>query len=208
MLAKIWSGQELSELHNRAESGVLYQTALAPDLLAILVAETEQLFQEKPLTSHMHGKVGVAWERYAELYVCPHDSHHLVLHETLQEKIFKLYPFTPYEKKWCAALLKYDALDGMTSHRDYSYNKCMLGTLVLKGSILFGSGSTRETSYEPENLTLAHSGDFIALKAPLEQPFERPFFCMFSPVPSTIVRIWMREQTHCPHTRGAEHEHH
>jgi len=99
----------------------------------------------------------------------------------------------------CYSLIEFNSLEGMSSHRDYSYNRYVLGTLVLDGELLCGCGSKRETAYIPSNMKLLSRGDLLVIKAPTDESTERPFFFMTSPVQCIVSRFWIRNNQNCPH---------
>jgi hypothetical protein len=185
------------------EAGFFYQNFLTEDQTSQALEEALKVFDSAPPHS-VDGMVGIAYEKYEDVYVCPRQKELIPsLNDAIEERIFTHPKFSLYAEKWCASLVKFDKLSGMTSHRDYSYNKNMLGTLVLDGNVLFGSSiSERDDAYSPSNTVLAGRGDLIGLKVPERNDEGRPFFSIISPNESTLLRIWMRDRIKCPSCRG------
>jgi len=205
MLQKTISLEGFGRLDSNT-SGLIYYSFLTGDQLGLVAKEVKTAFDTSK-ESKIDGKVGVAYERYSNLYICGENKQMVPsLRQSIEDKIFSDGKFPQYSDKWCASLVKFRPLDGMTSHRDYSYNKLMLGTLVLDGDILFGSHLfKRDGTYNPSNIVLANKGDLIALKAPNETSITRPFFSIFSPGYSLVMRIWMRDPSKCPSCSGEKY---
>ena len=145
------------------------------------------------------GKAGAAYERLTSAYVgCTKFGKQQMDLSILESKIFELAEgYTSYA--CCFSVVRLNPLGGMTSHRDYSYNRYLLGTLVLEGKLLFGVGSSREAAYCDN--TILTPGDFIALYAPREKITDRrPYFwaCAIEPdKPTLAIRAWLRECKSC-----------
>lgn len=207
MLERISSLDEFTKIGKDA-AGFIYNNFLKGETLRLISEETKNNFAESKNKNKVDGLVGVAYEKYTDLYLCPRlKETSPKLYTFLERELFSLKEFEEHSNKWCATAVQFNPLDGMTSHRDYSYNLQILGTLVLDGEILFGSSlKKREDAYKLSNLVLAGEGDLIELKAPSKNNNERPFFSILSPGPSLILRIWMREKSNCPACSGVYNE--
>ena len=206
MIDTIFNLAQFEDIGNRTE-GFIYQKFFTEEQIGLVHKEAEKILTGQKDKMRVDGMVGVAYERYVKLYLCPNQKELAPkMYDFIEEKIFSLRKFSEYSCKWCAALVRFNAIDGMTSHKDYSYNLLMLGTLILDGKILFGSSlSEREEAYDPSNTVLANKGDFIGLKAPNKYNKQRPFFSVLSPIPSLIIRLWMRDQYQCSACSGGYH---
>ncbi len=194
MLKEITTDLEISTIHEVAEEGILYRGFIAPEKLIAIDNALQEKFCFHHLTT-IDGKVGAAMERYSDYTVC---IAHTVPVKSIEREIWRItYALSQPAKPWCASLVSFEALDGMTSHKEYSYNRDLVGTLVLKGSLLFGTAKVREETYNAENIVRANAGDLIALKAPSEFSEVRPYFCMFAPEQCDAVRLWMRSPDEC-----------
>ena len=204
MLTEIYNDQGLELMHSKTNAGLAYRNFLTPDRLVDAIG----LFGNNSNKKRFIGKVGPAYEAYTDVYTC--GAELIFLREIQHRVIDKLYPDVlknekKSEKKLdplevCSTLVHFDPLQGMTSHRDYSYNRLILGTLVLSGEILYGSASTRTGAYDPKNIVLLERGDLALIKAPttsMDKSMERPFFFMFSPTDSLISRMWVRDPANC-----------
>ena len=140
-------------------------------------------------------KVGAAYERLASADVgCSKSRNQQIDLSILDSKIRDLLGGCSDLASYFS-VVQFNPLQGMTSHRDYSYNRYLLGTFVLEGQLLFGVGVTRETAYY-DNVILM-PGDFIALQAPQGKIDDRrPYFwtCAIEPDQTTLaIRTWLRD---------------
>lgn len=196
MFKPINRDEDIAKLHGFSEEGAIYRNFLSKEKLRGINEVLEEHFCFHTLKP-IDGQVGAAFERYYDYSTClSHGSNVPALEREIM-RVSNIFASPP--KPWCATLLALEKLGGMTSHKDYSYNRYVLGTLILEGSLIYGAAKTRDEAYNPENLVRAQAGDLIALKAPSEFSQERPYFCMFAPENCTAARIWIREPTTCPH---------
>lgn len=203
-------------------SGVLYRKFI-PRRDTVLI-EAAAFFSNSDKKKSFSGVVGKAFESYTQLYVC----NNQYLFSEIKTRIIKPwissssdsdtvskrlvnsserlgnYYSSPKERSSlgiCVSLLEFNSLQGMTSHRDYTYNRSVLATLVISGTLLFGSASERIAAYEPKHLSLLEEGDLVMLPAP-PVCADRPYFWMTAPSTALISRLWLREAGHCPHCKS------
>lgn len=153
-------------------------------------------FVAREKTRVVYRQVGAAYEHFQAVRISNQNNIPAEVQELsdlLQEKIFTLgEPEESYG--FCAAAFHFPPLGGMTSHRDYSFNRQLLGSLVVTGKIVFGVGQERDQAYE--NSTVLHPGNLMVLNAPLSKDI-RPYFSVFCPEESIIVRTWIRPAEKC-----------
>ena len=138
------------------------------------------------------GTVGAAYEKFEAARMCKEDN----LPESVRElsNILREKLGGREQDDFCAAAFCFPILGGMTSHRDYSFNRKMLGSLLVSGKVVFGVGEERDSAYE--NSVVLYPGDLMVLDAP-ERKDERPYFSVFCPEESILVRSWIRPREKC-----------
>ena len=149
-------------------------------------------FISEKRTRVVDGVVGAAYERFEAARMCKEDKlpeRVRELSDILGEKLGRRE-----QDDFCAAAFRFPILGGMTSHRDYSFNRKMLGSLLVSGKVVFGVGAERDSAYE--NTVVLYPGDLIILDAP-ERKDGRPYFSVFCPEESILVRSWIRPREKC-----------
>ena len=149
-------------------------------------------FISEKKTRVVDGVVGAAYERFEAVRMCKEDS----LPESVKElsDILREKLGGTEKENFCAAAFRFPILGGMTSHCDYSFNRKMLGSLLVSGKVVFGVAKERDDAYE--NTVVLYPGDLMVLKAP-ERKEERPYFSVFCPEESILIRSWIRPREKC-----------
>ena len=194
MLKEIHADTQIDSLAQPSTIGVLYRGFLSPE--SPLLDQAVSFFHQHPDKEKFSGNVGVAFEAYTDLYVCKRNTELNFLSE-FKERIGGRLIQQQAGLDICASLVGFNALEGMTSHRDYSYNTHALATLVLSGELLYGCAWTRHQTYHPQQMVLLGKRDLVLLQATTPHIKERPFFCMIAPSSSLISRLWIRDPKKC-----------
>jgi hypothetical protein len=102
----------------------------------------------------------------------------------------------PLSYHWFASLVEFPAFSGMTAHKDFSYNRFGIGTIVLSGRLYFGASDRRETAHE--RMVTLGAGDMALLSMPFEDGViePRPYFCAWAPERTLAIRTSIRKIPH------------
>lgn len=174
-----------------------YQAIVCAHFLERAVVESLEQnlarFLASPYAQCINGPFGAAYERLTSRYVdLSQRDHSGTGLSVLEHRIKELRTVQDANLVNSFAVVRFNTLDGMTAHRDYSYNKDHLGTFVLGGKVVFGVGESRDAAYL--NTVVLVPGDYIAVRAMRNTSDIRPYFCLFSLEESLVVRSWIRDK--------------